>query len=92
MLPLLRARVTAMVSIAARSGRLDWDDLQSEHAYAPVRAYNRSKLASMLFGLELDRRSKARGWGITSNVAIRDSRPPTCNTPGATWVGRALRG
>jgi NAD(P)-dependent dehydrogenase (short-subunit alcohol dehydrogenase family) len=72
LLPLLRAggaRVTTMSSSAARFGRLDWDDLQAVRRYSPVRAYNASKLANLLFGLELDRRSRAGVWGITSNVA-----------------------
>ncbi|MEU4471972.1 SDR family oxidoreductase [Micromonospora sp. NPDC023888] len=72
LLPLLRAgraRVTTMSSSAARSGRLDWDDLQSTRRYAAIRAYNTSKLATLHFGLELDRRSRAGGWGIVSNVA-----------------------
>jgi len=71
-LPLLRAghaRVTTMSSVAARAGRLAFDDLQSERRYSPVRAYNQSKLANMIFALELDRRSRANGWGITSNAA-----------------------
>jgi NAD(P)-dependent dehydrogenase (short-subunit alcohol dehydrogenase family) len=72
LLPLLqagRARVTTVSSSAARFGRLDWDDLQGERRYSPVRAYNASKLANLLFGLELDRRSRTGDWGITSNVA-----------------------
>jgi NAD(P)-dependent dehydrogenase (short-subunit alcohol dehydrogenase family) len=72
LLPLLRAghaRVTTMSSSAARSGRLDWDDLQSNHRYAAIRAYNASKLATLHFGLELDRRSQAGGWDIVSNAA-----------------------
>ncbi|PSM44626.1 short chain dehydrogenase [Streptomyces dioscori] len=72
LLPLLvagRARVTTVTSSAARSGTFDWDDLQSEARYAPVRAYNRSKLANLLFATELNRRSTAGGWGIVSNAA-----------------------
>jgi hypothetical protein len=53
-----RARVTTVSSSAARFGRLEWDDLQAERRYSPVRAYNASKLANLLFGLELDRRSR----------------------------------
>ena len=34
-----------------------------------MRAYTQSKIASGLFGLELDRRSQADGWGITSNLS-----------------------
>ncbi|MFC4532295.1 SDR family oxidoreductase [Sphaerisporangium dianthi] len=71
-LPLLRAgraRVTTMSSSAARYGSIDWADPQGERKYSPVRAYNQSKLANLLFGLELDRRARAGGWGIVSNVA-----------------------
>ncbi len=71
-LPLLRAgraRVTTMASVGARSGRLAFDDLQSERRYSPLRAYNQSKLAIMMFALELDRRSRANRWGIVSNAA-----------------------
>lgn len=64
-----RARVTSQVSIAARSGSIDWDDLNSERTYRAQRAYSASKIALGLFGLELDRRSAAAGWGITSNLA-----------------------
>ncbi|GGK25037.1 oxidoreductase [Streptomyces camponoticapitis] len=71
-LPLLRegrARVTTMTSSAARTGKINWDDLQSERSYAPIGSYRTSKLANLLFGMELDRRSTAGGWGVVSNVA-----------------------
>ncbi len=72
LLPLLRAgkaRVTSQVSFGAAQGAFNWDDLQWATKYVPMRAYNQSKLALMVFGLDLDHRSKAGGWGITSNVA-----------------------
>ena len=72
LLPLLRAgraRVTSQISIAARSGRIGWDDLNQERSYDGMRAYSQSKIAFGLFGLELDRRSRTHGWGITSNLA-----------------------
>ncbi|MFC4036120.1 SDR family oxidoreductase [Streptomyces polygonati] len=72
LLPLLRAgraRVTTVTSSAARSGKINWDDPQSERKYSPIGGYGQSKLANLLFGLELDRRSQAEGWGITSNAA-----------------------
>ncbi|MGA5386061.1 SDR family oxidoreductase [Streptomyces pseudogriseolus] len=72
LLPLLRAggaRVTSQSSIAARSGAINWDDLNFERSYSSSRAYRQSKIAGALFGLELDRRSRAHGWGITSNIA-----------------------
>jgi NAD(P)-dependent dehydrogenase (short-subunit alcohol dehydrogenase family) len=72
LLPLLRegrARVTTVTSSAARTARLDWADLQGERKYSAVRAYGQSKLADLMFALELDRRSRAAGWGIVSNAA-----------------------
>ncbi|GAA1521925.1 SDR family oxidoreductase [Sphaerisporangium rubeum] len=72
LLPLLRAgraRVTSQVSIAARRGAINWDDVNWERGYHGQRAYSQSKIAFGLFGLELDRRSKAHGWGVTSNLS-----------------------
>ena len=64
-----RARVTTMTSSAARTAKLNWDDLESARGYAAIKAYGQSKLANLLFALELDRRSRAEGWGIVSNAA-----------------------
>jgi NAD(P)-dependent dehydrogenase (short-subunit alcohol dehydrogenase family) len=72
LLPMLRAghaRVTSQISVAARAGAINWDDLNWERSYRPRRAYGQSKVAFGLFGLELDRRSRAGGWGITSNLS-----------------------
>ena len=72
LLPLLRAgkaRVTSQISIAANSGSINWDDLNWEKSYNGGRAYSQSKIAFGYFALELDRRSRAGGWGITSNLA-----------------------
>ena len=70
--PLLRAgraRVTSQVSIAANEGAVNWNDPNWEKSYNGMRAYSHSKIAFGLFGLELDRRSAAAGWGITSNLS-----------------------
>jgi NAD(P)-dependent dehydrogenase (short-subunit alcohol dehydrogenase family) len=72
LLPLLRAgraRVTTVTSSAARTAKINWDDLQSENRYKPIGAYGASKLADLLFAVELDRRSRANGWDIVSNAA-----------------------
>lgn len=72
-LPLLRAapapRVVSLSSLAARYGRIHFDDLQFEKSYASMAAYGQSKLATLMFARELDRRSHQGGWGITSNAA-----------------------
>ena len=73
LLPLLRlgksARVVSVSSIAARAGAIHFNDLQFEQAYKPMEAYGQSKLACLMFALELQRRSDAAGWGIES-VAV----------------------
>ena len=72
LLPLLRAgraRVTSQLSIASSRGSINWADLNWERSYGGMRAYVQSKIAFGLFGLELERRSRAHQWGITSNLS-----------------------
>lgn len=72
LLPLLRAgraHVTTQVSVAADQGSVNWDDLQWESDYDPMKAYSSSKIALGLFAMELDRRSTEEGWGIQSNLS-----------------------
>ncbi len=73
LLPLLRQsqnpRVISVASLAARSGTIDFDDLQAARRYRPMAAYGQSKLANILFALELQRRSDAAGWGLASIAA-----------------------
>ncbi len=49
-------RVVTTASDAHQSGRLDLDDLQSEHGYSAMRVYGTSKLCNILFTRELARR------------------------------------
>ncbi|GAT34068.1 NADP-dependent 3-hydroxy acid dehydrogenase YdfG [Terrimicrobium sacchariphilum] len=73
LMPLLAAgntaRVVTLSSIAARQGRIAFGDLQSERSYRPMKAYSQSKLACLMFALELQRRSEAGCWGVTSLAA-----------------------
>ncbi|AKF05385.1 SDR family oxidoreductase [Sandaracinus amylolyticus] len=73
LLPLLRKgqqpRVITLSSVASRDGKLAFDDLQETTRYVPMRAYSQSKLACLMFALELQRRSDAGRWGITSIAA-----------------------
>ncbi len=68
LLPVLQenARVVSLSSVAARAGIIDFNDLNSGSNYAAMRAYSQSKLACLMFALELQRRSDAMGWGIQS--------------------------
>ena len=91
LLPLLRAgraRVTSQISIAANQNAINWDDLNWERSYNGGRAYSQSKIALGLFGLELDRRSQAGDWGITSNLA-HPGVAPTSLLAARPEVGRS---
>lgn len=72
LLPLLRKaenpRVVWVASLRL-ADELPFDDLQMEKAYDYAAAYDNSKLANLLLAFEIDRRSKAAGWGISSLAA-----------------------
>ncbi len=63
------ARVVTLSSIAHRSGAIRFSDLNARSGYRPWTAYNQSKLANLLFGLELDRRLRSAGIDIASVAA-----------------------
>ncbi|MBT2410520.1 SDR family NAD(P)-dependent oxidoreductase [Streptomyces sp. ISL-12] len=101
LLPLLSAapagRVVTVGSFAAKTERLDLDDLQSRTDYRPKRTYGRSKLAQMYFGLELDRRLRAAGSPVTSVVVhpggaldgLTPARPPVHEPGPGSRLGAA---
>jgi NAD(P)-dependent dehydrogenase (short-subunit alcohol dehydrogenase family) len=60
------ARIVNVASDAHRFGRLDLEDLQSTRRYSSLRVYGGSKLANMLFTIELARRLEGRDVGIWS--------------------------
>jgi NAD(P)-dependent dehydrogenase (short-subunit alcohol dehydrogenase family) len=96
LLPVLApaARIVTTGSFAAKSAHLDFADLQSERDYQPKRAYERSKLAQMLFALELDRRLRAAGDSRLSVLAhpggaldsLTPSRPPVHTRTTGAWL------
>jgi len=63
------ARVVSTSSLAANAGRWQWDNLQGEQKYSAWGAYGLSKLANLSFARELQRRSDAHVWGVTSAAA-----------------------
>lgn len=73
LMPLLRkargARVVTLSSVAARGGTIDFNDLNAERGYRPMPVYGQSKLACLMFALDLQRRSDAGGWGVSSIAA-----------------------
>jgi NAD(P)-dependent dehydrogenase (short-subunit alcohol dehydrogenase family) len=64
-----RARVITVSSSVAAQGRIALDDLQSERRYRFVDAYAQSKLACLMFAVELDRRAKDNNLSLRSIAA-----------------------
>ena len=62
-------RVVTIASIAHKRGRIDFNDLQSTRHYSPMRAYQQSKLADLMFAFELDRRLRAANSRVMSVAA-----------------------
>lgn len=70
LLPRITDRVVTVSSDAHRIGRIDFDDLDyARSGYGPVKAYARSKLANLLFTLELDRRLRETGSAVQATAA-----------------------
>jgi NAD(P)-dependent dehydrogenase (short-subunit alcohol dehydrogenase family) len=63
------ARVVTVSSYAHRGGRIAFDNLGGERRYFRWRAYAQSKLANLLFALELQRRLEAAGSSVKSLAA-----------------------
>jgi NAD(P)-dependent dehydrogenase (short-subunit alcohol dehydrogenase family) len=86
------ARVVTVSSGVHRTGRIDFDDLQSQESYQKWRAYAQSKLANVLFTLELDRRARAAGADLRSIGAHPGYAATNLQHVGPQMEGRRLAG
>jgi len=85
---LLNTPSSRIVTVSSRmhvDGKMEWDDLMSERSYDRMAAYRQSKLANMLFALELNRRLEAKGTSIMS-VAVHPGLART------SWADNNLSG
>ncbi len=100
LLPLLRAgkqpRIVQLTSTGRHHGEIFLDDLHLENGYTPLKAYSQSKLAMLIFALELQRKSEIHHWGLAGNSA-QPIGPRAAQLANATevtgsmgWYRRAL--
>lgn len=61
--------VVSLSSITHKRAHLDFEDLQFERRFSATGAYGASKLATAIFGIELDRRLRAAGLQVSSVLA-----------------------
>jgi NAD(P)-dependent dehydrogenase (short-subunit alcohol dehydrogenase family) len=83
------SRVVTTTSVMQTVGFINFDDLQLKRSYTRILAYGQSKLANMLFALELDRRLKAAG-ATTISVAAHPGYSNTNMTGNAGTFGTLL--
>lgn len=84
------ARIVTLSSNAHKMGRIDFEDLQSEHGYRRWSAYGQSKLADLMFSLELDRRLRAAGSTIKSVAAHPGYAATNLQTAAAPAIDRLV--
>lgn len=70
-------RIVTLASVAHKRGRLRFDDLQYEHSYDPSASYAQSKLANLMFALELERRLRltdSKVLSLACHPGVADTR------------------
>ncbi|MEV8638578.1 oxidoreductase [Streptosporangium sp. NPDC051023] len=88
------ARVVTVSSDAHRVGRIDFDDLEFERGYRRFTAYGRSKLANLLFTLELQRLAGKRLLSLAAHpgaTATDIMRPGVLTKPVGALMRLALQ-
>ena len=94
LLPLLAgrpdSRVVTVTSGAQYFGRIAFDDLQGERRYDRWAAYGQSKLANVMFALELQERLRDQGSGVLSLAAhpgvARTNLQPASIAANGSWL------
>jgi NAD(P)-dependent dehydrogenase (short-subunit alcohol dehydrogenase family) len=80
------ARVVTVSSFLHKQGFLHFDDLHGEHKYNRRGFYAQSKLANVVFGLELHRRLRANGVPVASVLAHPGYSATNLQSAGPTGV------
>ncbi len=82
------SRIVTLSSIAHKTGKINFDDLQSQKKYSPMVAYSQSKLACLMFSYELQRRLTQMGSqtiSLAAHPGISDTNLLK-NTPIPNWL------
>jgi NAD(P)-dependent dehydrogenase (short-subunit alcohol dehydrogenase family) len=85
MLDVAGSRVVAVTSQARHIGRIDFDDLHGRRRYGRWKAYSQSKLANLLFVVELERRLRAAR-AETIAVAAHPGYAATNLQRSSSWI------
>jgi NAD(P)-dependent dehydrogenase (short-subunit alcohol dehydrogenase family) len=77
-----KARIVNLASEAARMGKINFSDLGFKEGYTPMKSYCQSKLANILFTIELNEQLKG------TNITVNCMHPGVVNT----GFGKELKG
>jgi NAD(P)-dependent dehydrogenase (short-subunit alcohol dehydrogenase family) len=83
-------RVVTVSSNLHKRGRIHFDDLHGEHDYGRTKFYAQSKLANVVFALELNRRLRANSIPIRSVLAHPGYASTNLQSSGPTGVSKLL--
>ena len=86
------SRVVTVSSMANFNGSIDFDDLMGEQSYSRYGAYSQSKLANVLFAVELQRRLEAAGADTISVAAHPGYADTELQSNTAHYSGSGLEG
>jgi NAD(P)-dependent dehydrogenase (short-subunit alcohol dehydrogenase family) len=83
-------RVVTVSSGLHKRGRIHFEDLHGEHNYNRTKYYAQSKLANVVFALELHRRLRSNGIPLRSVLAHPGYTATNLQSAGPTGVGKLL--
>jgi NAD(P)-dependent dehydrogenase (short-subunit alcohol dehydrogenase family) len=83
-------RVVTVTSREHHRGRIRFDDLHGEHKYSRIGFYAQSKLANVVFGLELNRRLRAAAVPVRSVLAHPGVAQTNLASTGPTGLARVV--
>jgi NAD(P)-dependent dehydrogenase (short-subunit alcohol dehydrogenase family) len=83
-------RVVTVSSGLHHRGRIHFEDLHGNHSYSPTKYYSQSKLANVVFALELHRRLRTSGFGLRSVLAHPGYTATNLQSSGPRGVAKML--
>ncbi len=83
-------RVVTVSSGLHKRGRIHFEDLHGEHGYHRQKYYSQSKLANVVFAIELHRRLRAGGFALRSVLAHPGYTATNLQSAGPTGVGKLI--
>lgn len=82
----LNSRITWLSSSAHKTGKINFEDINFEKKYSKMSSYGQSKLACLMYALELDRKLKTAGKKIKSNSAHPGGADTNLSRNMSQWV------